>query len=102
MNAKLSLVARKEHLDLERLARMRPAELQRLYHQMFGSEVPTGNSELARRKIAWQFQAEREGSLPESARQHALAIARESSLRMRVRRGNPESPLPHSTVTAVV
>ncbi len=64
--------------------------------------VPSGNSELARRRIAWHIQAEREGGLPESARQHALAIAKEASLRIHVRRGSAKSPLPHATVTGIM
>jgi hypothetical protein len=63
---------------------MGTAELRVLYRDLFGSDVPGGNPELARRKIAWHLQAEKEGGLPESARQHALAIARESALRVRL------------------
>ena len=40
--------------------------------------------------------------MPESARQHALAIAKEASLRIQLRRGNSESPLPHATVAGIV
>jgi len=57
---------------------------------------------MARRRIAWHIQAEREGGLPESARQHALAIAKEASLRIHVRRGSAKSQLSHATVTAIV
>lgn len=90
-------------IDLDRLARATPSELQRLYSQIFGSAVPAGSTELARRKIAWHAQSEREGALPESARQHALAIAKQASLRIQLHRGSPEvSPLPHATVTGIV
>jgi len=81
---------------------MRPAELQRLYRKLFGCAVPSGNSELARRRIAWHVQAEREGGLPESARQHALAIAKGSSLRIQVRRGSAPSASNNTTVTEIV
>jgi hypothetical protein len=101
MNAKLRVVAREQPVDLDRLARMQPSELQRLHERLFGRAVPSGNSELARRRIAWHVQAEREGGLPESVRQHALAISKEASLRIHVRRGSAE-PLPHATVTGIV
>ncbi len=73
-------------------ARMQPAELQRLHLKLFGRAVPSGNSELARRRIAWHVQAEAEGGVPESARQHALAIAKEASLRIQLRRRVTDSP----------
>lgn len=91
-------------LDLDRLARMRPDELQRLHRAMFGCDVSSGNSELARRRIAWRVQAEREGGLPESARQHALALARESGARIRAGMEPPrrKNRLQHATVTGLV
>jgi hypothetical protein len=89
-------------VDLDRLARATPSELQRFYRQIFGCDVPAGSTELARRKIAWHAQSWREGGLPESARKHALAIARESSLRIQMRRGSSELSLRHSTVTGIV
>ncbi len=82
MNAKLRVVTRTESVDLDRLGCMQPCELQRLYKRIFGRAIPSGSSEQARRKIAWHLQSEREGGLPESARQHALAIAKEASLRI--------------------
>ncbi len=92
--------------DLDRVARMKPRELQQLYKEMFSCDVPAGNSEHARRKIARHLQAQREGGLPESAHQHALAIARHSQLRVRVgvnlnRRGEG-LPLQHATTTRVL
>ena len=101
MNAKLRVVTRADRVDLDRLARMRPGELQRLYQDMFGVPVSSGNSELARRKIAWHIQSEREGGLPESARQHALAIAKQAGLRIQVRHRNARALL-HTTVTGIV
>jgi len=102
MNAKLRVVTRTEPIDLDRLARMQSSELQRLHQRLFGRAVPSGNSELARRRIAWHVQSEREGGLPESARQHALAIAKEASLRIHMRGASAGSPLPHATVTGIV
>src|ERR1700674_2767708 len=104
MKARLQIVRRAPlgPVDLDRFVRMQTHELRRLHRQIFGCDLPSGNSEQARRKIAWHVQAEREGELPESARQHALAIAKEASLRIHVRRGSAGSPLPHATVTGIV
>jgi len=106
MSGKLQIVRRApvSPTDLGRLARMLPDELQRLHRNMFGCDVPSGSSELARRRIAWRVQAEREGGLPESARQHAFAIARESGARIRaeIERTRRPDGLRHATVTGLV
>ncbi len=102
------LLVRSQHEtpDLDRLAGMKPQELQSLYKEMFGCNIPAANSEHARRKIARHLQAQREGGLPESARQHALAIARHSPLRARVgvnlNRLGEGLPLQHATTTRVL
>jgi hypothetical protein len=106
MSAKLQIVRRElvGPVDFDRLLRMRPDELHRLYRAMFGRDVQSGNSEQARRRIAWRVQSEREGGLPDSARRHALAMARESAVRIRVgveRTGRSDSPR-HATVTGLV
>jgi hypothetical protein len=92
-------------VDLDDLAHAAPSELQRVYRQIFGCIVPAGSSELARRKIAWYVQAEREGGLPESARQHALAIARSSEIGVRTRtnrdRRNRGLPLQHAVTAGI-
>jgi hypothetical protein len=69
---------------MSRLVQMSTADLRTLYREMFSSDVQGGNPEFARRRIAWRVQAEQEGGLPESARQHALAIAREIPARLRL------------------
>jgi len=102
MNRQLHVVSRAKPVDLDRLGRMQPQELQRLYQRLFESAVPSGNSELARRRIAWHVQAEREGRVPESARKHALAIAKEASLRIQLRRGRVDSAANKATVTGMV
>jgi hypothetical protein len=102
MKARLQVVLRAKPVDLDRLARMQPAELQRLYQKLFGRAVPSGNSELARRRIAWNVQAEAEGGVPESARKHALAIARESNLRIQLRRRANDSTHKNATVSEIV
>jgi hypothetical protein len=56
-----------------------------------------------RRKIAYRLQEQKEGGLPASARQHALAIACQISSRMRVRvNATGTDAISHSTVTALV
>jgi hypothetical protein len=105
MKAKLHIVNRRssEPICIERLAQMRPQELQRLRKEMFGSDLPSSNSEQLRRRIAYRLQEEREGGLPASARQHALAIAGQVSSRMRVRvKATGADSIPHSTVAALV
>jgi len=91
-------------VDLDRLARATPSELQRLFRLVFDCAVPAGSTELARRKIAWHAQSGRAGGLPDSARQHALAIAKESNLRIHLRRGRSRqgSQVPHATVRGIV
>jgi hypothetical protein len=106
MSVKLQIVRRGPagSVDIDRLARMRPDELQRLHRKIFSYDVCSGNSEQARRRIAWHVQAECEGGLPESARQRALALANESGARIRA--GAPRSRrhnhLQHATVAGLV
>jgi hypothetical protein len=92
--------------DLDRLASMGPRELQKLYQEIFGCDLYAGSSEQARRKIAWHMQAQQEGALPDSARQHALAIAPDSKLRLRiganVDRRLKGLPLDRATTTRIV
>jgi len=102
MNTRLQVVTPGEIVNLDGLARMRSVELQRLHLKLFGCAVSSGNSELARRRIARYVQSEREGGLPESARERALAIAKEASLRIHVRRGSVDSALRNATVTGIV
>jgi hypothetical protein len=103
MNGKFQLVSKMwESVDLNRLARMKPDELHRLHRALFGCDLPFGNVDQARRKIAWRIQADREGALPESARQHALAIARQASFRLRARVGSrPHAPA-NATVSQII
>lgn len=92
-------------VDLERLAKMGILELRQLHRDLLGMDHPMPNSEHLRRKIAWHVQAEAEGGLPESARRHALAIAREVQLRVRVcvnaRRRQNGTPIDQTLTTAV-
>lgn len=86
MNDKQPLPIRSTRVlpDLDRLAKMGPQALQKLYREIFNHDLAAGSTEQARRKLAWHLQAAQEGVLPESARQHALAIARDSKLRLRI------------------
>src|SRR5579863_6722112 len=99
MTRRLNFVSRGIPVDLDRLVQMQARELQRLHQKLFGRAVTSGNSELARRRIAWHVQAEREGGVPESARNHALAIAKEASLRIQLRRGAVDAAPNSTTVT---
>jgi hypothetical protein len=103
MKTRLSVVRRAGPVEIQLIPGMMAEELQRTYVKLFGSNVPAGTMELARRRIAWQIQAEREGGLPESAREHAIAIGRNVGSRARVtenvERRRQDLPLQH-TVTA--
>lgn len=88
--------------DLGRLSRMCPEDLQRAYRSIFERNVPAGNSEFARRKIAWRVQAEREGGLPDSARQRGLAIAQDAAARLRIPLRSSNAKFHHVTVTSLV
>jgi hypothetical protein len=107
MNADLRIVRPgfQDPVDLQRLARMRPDELRELHHRLFGCDLLSGNSGQARRKIAWRLQAERYGDLPASARQRALAIARVSTIRVRLgnnlERRREGLPLHHAVTTRI-
>lgn len=69
--------------EVQRIARLDLPELRALHRELFGFDHPMPNTEHLRRKLAWQVQAKAEGGLPESARQRALAIARDTRLRLR-------------------
>jgi hypothetical protein len=71
-------------ISLSRLAKMDVRRLQALHNELFGAEHPVTNAGHLRRKIAWHVQARKHGGLPDSAVQHALAIARGSELRLRI------------------
>ena len=81
------MVATKEsenEVDLGGLARLNLARLQTLHRDLFGEESVVKNAGHLRRKLAWHMQARKHGGLPESAGQHALEIARDAELRVRI------------------
>ena len=88
------------------LPRLSAPQLQAAHREMFGAEHPISNCQHLRRKIAWHLQAAKEGGLPESVRQHAIAIARGAELRVRIAenlsRRQTAIPLEQSVTTAVV
>lgn len=81
------MVATKEsktEVDLGGLARLNLDRLQMLHRELFGEESIVKNAGHLRRKLAWHMQARKHGGLPESAGQHALEIARDAKLRVRI------------------
>jgi hypothetical protein len=91
--------------EIQDLPRMSALHLQAVHKELFGAEHPVANCQHLRRKIAWHMQAAKEGGLPESVRQLAIAIARGTELRSRVcenaSRRKDDIP-PDRTVTSVV
>src|SRR6202521_4338914 len=63
---------------------MKALQLQAVHRELFGAEHPIANCQHLRRKIAWHLQASKDGGLPESVRQYAIAIARGTELRLRI------------------
>ena len=88
------------------LPKLTATQLQAVHRLMFGAEHPVANCQHLRRKIAWHLQADKEGRLPESVRQRAIAIARGADLRARitgnVSRRRQEIPLEMAGTTTVV
>ncbi len=88
------------------LPRMNAQQLQAVHRELFGAEHAVANCQHLRRKIAWHLQAAKEGGLPESARQYAIAIARGTELRSRISenaaRRLAQIPLDQTATTAVV
>lgn len=70
--------------DLNVLRRASIGRLQEMHREIFGEEHPVSNAGHLLRKLAWHLQARKHGGLPESARQHALAIARDPAIRVRI------------------
>src|ERR1700729_2440705 len=88
------------------LPSMNAQQLQAVHRELFGAEHAIANCQHLRRKIAWHLQAAKEGGLPESARQYAIAIARGSRLRLRISENTArrlaQIPLDQTATTAVV
>jgi hypothetical protein len=85
---------------------MSAPQLQAVHREMFGAEHPIANCQHLRRKIAWHLQAAKDGGLPESVRQYAIAVARGTELRLRISenasRRQGGVPLQETATTMVV
>ena len=99
------LVRARKTIDIDQLTQMDSRGLHKLHQELFGRNTPAGNTECARRKIAWHVQASVAGSLPQSAREHALAIARELGARVLVaanlERRREGLPVEHAVMTGI-
>jgi hypothetical protein len=88
------------------LPRLSAPQLQAAHQEMFGAKHAIANCQYLRRKIAWHLQAAKEGGLPESVKQYAIAIARGAELRVRIAenlsRRQATIPLDQSVTSAVV
>jgi hypothetical protein len=99
----------KKHISLPQLAdlpKMNALQLQAIHRELFGADHPITNCQHLRRKIAWQLQATKEGGLPESVRQYAIAVAGGTELRSRISenlsRRRAGVALDHSVTTTLV
>lgn len=105
MNPKLRIVTNnlREPVAIESLLSLRVPQIQRLHEEVFGNDLPSFNTDQLRRRIAYRIQENNEGGLPASARDHALALARNATLRIgtRTTRLHPDA-FPHATVTRLV
>ena len=92
--------------EIGELPRMGASQLQAVHREMFGAEHRIANCQHLRRKIAWHIQAAKEGGLPESVHQYAVAIARGTELRARITanasRRRDAIPEERSATTAVI
>lgn len=92
--------------EIGELPKMNAPLLQVVHRKLFGAEHPIANCQHLRRKIAWHLQALKDGGLPESVRQYAIAIARGTELRSRISenaaRRQAQIPLEQAATTTVV
>ena len=92
--------------QIEDLPKMNAPQLQAVHRELFGAEHRIANCQHLRRKIAWHLQAAKDGGLPESVRQYAIAVARGTELRLRISenasRRRIGTPLDQTVTTVVV
>jgi hypothetical protein len=85
---------------------MSAPQLQAVHRELFVAEHPIANCQHLRRKIARHLQAAKDGGLPESVRQYAIAVARGTELRLRISenasRRQAGVPLDQTATTTVV
>src|SRR6266700_3580544 len=84
-------------VPVEGVFRMEIPALQRVHRLLFGKDCTVLHILYLRRKLAWELQARAEGGLSEEARQHALAMAWQTTLRTRAH-SRPSRPV-NSTVS---
>ena len=70
--------------EVARLAKMTVPQLRARHAELLGKPAKSHHKVYLARQIAWRLQAESEVGLPEETRQLALAIARETPLRIRI------------------
>ena len=91
--------------QIDELSAMSVAELEQQHQKIFGEEPASAHRQFLFRKIAWRLQADREGGLPESARDLARAIAKDVPLRNRVisnaGKRRAEFPIEQSAITTI-
>jgi hypothetical protein len=98
----------KENREVEvgQLTGMNSRRLLEIHRELFGEERAVANAGHLRRKIAWHMQARKDGGLPDSARQYALAIARGTALRVQISdnaaRRRQAIPLDRTATTSVL
>jgi hypothetical protein len=76
-------ISEDRNVVIERLMRLGVPALQRKHCELFGKDCTVRHVRYLRRKLAWELQARAEGRLSEESRQHALAIAWQTTLRTR-------------------
>ena len=70
--------------QLAELPRLKLTELCRRYRTVVGQEPRSTHRQHVARELAWHIQAQAEGGLPAHVRQYALALGRNSALRVRI------------------
>ncbi len=69
--------------EIAALKQMTVNDLRQRHIELFGEPTRSGNRQWLFRRLAWRVQAMAEGGLSERARERAVAIARETDLRLR-------------------
>lgn len=70
-------------IQIVALGHMSPAQLRRVYAEVFGELSRSNNRQWLVRRIAWRMQAKAQGGLSERAQARAAELARDEDLRLR-------------------
>jgi DUF2924 family protein len=73
-------------MQIENLRKLKVAELNSRYRDLFGEASPSSNRAYLFRRIAWRLQAQAEGDLTERAHRRAAELANDLDLRLRAPR----------------